>query len=109
MAEYISRETALNVVDFWASSREQNIQLTAAVNAVPAADVVEVVRCGECAWWQDRWAVQTELGKWHYCANVDISTPKDFYCAFGEKMQESEFANGINVGDKMDESEGEDE
>lgn len=85
MSDYISREAAYNAIvnNYTVDDQLQDLC------SIPAADVAEVVRCGECAWWQDRWQLRTELGEWHYCADIDIPTPKDFYCAFGEKRQES--------------------
>lgn len=37
---YIELEAALNAVDFWAETREQNITLTKAISAIPAAPVM---------------------------------------------------------------------
>ena len=44
MPEYISREAALIVLDWDCASRDA----LNAIKAIPAADVVEVVRCREC-------------------------------------------------------------
>lgn len=91
MAEYIDREAALNVVDFWASSREQNIQLTTAVNAIPSADVIEVVRCKDCRYsYEEPYSMGISHRVCAYGVYVDCEVEDDFYCAFGVKTDESE-------------------
>ena len=48
----------------------------------PAADVVEVVRCKDCA---------VPHNKWTGCPNLNgLVPPPDFYCAFGVRMSEAE-------------------
>ena len=49
---------------------------------VPAADVVEVVRCKDCA---------VPHNKWLGCPNLNgLIPPPDFYCAKGERKGEGE-------------------
>ena len=55
MKEYIEREAAIKVIENDCSelvyyTKEDAIQC---VKAIPAADVVEVVRCRECKYWGD--------------------------------------------------------
>ena len=47
--EYIERQTLLHKIR-WASSAEEAVM---SVRRIPAADVVEVVRCRECKYWGD--------------------------------------------------------
>lgn len=92
MAEYIDREAALNVVDFWASSRLQNIHLTAAVNDIPAADVVPV-RHGQ-------W-----IGFPNYCAVCSVC--EECFSILGNDTERFDFCP--HCGAKMDEDESEGE
>lgn len=50
------------------------------VRSIPAADVVEVVRCYECIH-------HDEERPFHYCRRLRIDCPDDceFYCAFGKR------------------------
>ena len=55
MKEYIEREAAIKAIENDCSelvyyTKEEAIQC---VKAIPAADVVEVVRCRECKYWGD--------------------------------------------------------
>ena len=55
MAEYIEREAAIKAIEndcleLVYYTKEDAIQC---VKAIPAADVVEVVRCRECKYWGD--------------------------------------------------------
>lgn len=48
MKEYIEREVALNALN---SHYPKADDMIASVVTIPAADVVEVVRCSECEYW----------------------------------------------------------
>lgn len=50
------------------------------INEIPAADVVEVVRCKDCKHWQDG-------GFSSYCI-CDGFTHSDDYCSYGERKDE---------------------
>lgn len=45
----------------------------------PAVDVVEIVRCKDCAVPHNRWTGCPMIG--------GLVTPDDFYCAFGEEKE----------------------
>ena len=73
MNEYVARDPVLTVLDWDCASQDA----LNAVKAIPAADVVEVVRCGECQ---------------HYNAGFEcliegygIERPADYFCADGKR------------------------
>lgn len=57
----------------------RNIILSECETGVPTADVVEVVRCKDCA---------VPHNKWTGCPNLNgLIPPPDFYCAHGERSE----------------------
>ena len=48
----------------------------------PPEDVVEVVRCRNCHWWDG-----IEENGYSYCANLDMGTKGDFFCGSGERKK----------------------
>jgi len=53
--------------------------------AIPAADVVEVVRCRECENWDTDW-VPSHAGEGQYfCPILGQVTDTDFYCGCGKR------------------------
>ena len=57
------------------------------LNAVPAADVVEIVRCGECEYWDTTWNPKAAKNGEHYCPATDLFTTPDWFCADGERQE----------------------
>lgn len=53
------------------------------VKSLPAADVVEVVRCRDCVWWSDITAVSYPDA--HECRRTALYKLPDFYCAHGKR------------------------
>ena len=87
MAEYIKREDVLKAVTYVGTAEPTDIVpltlLTAQKNIrrIPAADVVEVVRCKDCA---------VPHNKWLGCPNLNGKIPPpDFYCARGERKEQT--------------------
>ena len=81
MGDYISRSVVLDKAAK-VPLRERNYRTyDNVVRAIPAADVVEVVRCSEC-----RYAYDTVCG---WCCShgicVDCTVREDFFCADGER------------------------
>lgn len=82
--DYISREAAISKLRL-VEIREASINFPAAMlselKSIPAADVVEVVRCREC-----RYAYDTVCG---WCCShgicVDCIVGEDFFCADGKR------------------------
>jgi len=82
MTDYISREAALEAIKTAELGQEYE-----AVEAIPAADVVEVVRCRDCKWFElmpnrpDRKGfchIWGALDEPRYCTNGD-------YCSNGTR------------------------
>ena len=86
MPEYISREAANETINETAYEYEDDKALTALyhaadrLNDLPAADVVEVVRCYECACYNDD-------NLYHYCRKWRKTCPDDseLYCGWGKR------------------------
>lgn len=53
-----------------------NRTFAAMIDSVPAADVVEVVRCGECIYWR---------GENDLCKGICIDFGADGYCSEGKR------------------------
>jgi hypothetical protein len=78
MAEYIEREA---VIDLITRRYECPEICTAEINSIPAADVVEVVRCRDCKHWEEHCN-----GKAGICKGKmkGVVKPDDF-CAYGDR------------------------
>lgn len=96
MDDYISREDALDVFGD-IHPLDYNTQCYAdRIKDIPAADVVEVVRCRECELWND-WdhSGHKELGNFvcscAHWSNEDgypvVYTAPDDYCSYGEPKE----------------------
>ena len=65
--EYLMKDDALHVID-----------------SIPAADVVEVVRCKDCKYWQDNNdGYPHQECRW---SNYETPDPDD-YCSYGERKE----------------------
>lgn len=80
--EYIEREAAKDAVCKafvrW-GSEDQYHESTHQIDRIPAADVVEVVRCGECKHYDNGWCHRV-----HNPAQYSKTTD-DWFCADGER------------------------
>lgn len=74
MSDYIKREDAIKTLEGWKISGEMILA------TVPSADVVEVVRCKDCEYWDDheRCDFWSSLMSPHY-------PEKNDYCSYGER------------------------
>lgn len=80
MAEYIDRQAAINVVKKWFDFIELNGDICIdGLNSLPAADVVEVVRCKDCI--NHRKSGLCE----GWSRYGTISTHDDAFCSYGVK------------------------
>lgn len=79
MARYIDAEQAIRWIEHDALSQVYYSKSDAidCVKATPTADVVQVVRCKDCAVPHNRWTGCPKLN--------GFVTPPDFYCSYGEK------------------------
>lgn len=91
MSDYISRQAAIDVIeehikarlDWVTDSRLERQGLNAAMCAIedmPSADVVEVVRCGECKH-------MTEDGRCLEFADDCLRPSASDYCSYGERKE----------------------
>ena len=73
MVEYIEREAAVEAAKHaWAKGLEP----TQYIEMIPAAEVVPVVRCKDCKFW--------DFGD---CYTLELSRPDDF-CSYGKRKAE---------------------
>ena len=83
LKEYIEREALMRNLKHFAPE-----QLTPLVESLiqkqPAADVVEVVRCKDCKYWQDNnGGYPHEECKWSENETPDL----DDFCSYGERKE----------------------
>lgn len=80
MTEYITRSSALQAVGDVHPLDYNGQGIVERIKRIPAADVVEVVRCYECAYHDDD-------NLYHYCRKWRKSCPDDseFYCKWGKR------------------------
>ncbi len=89
MAEYIERGTAINValngVDRWdgGCNANRNRIITEEMNAIPPADVVEVVRCKDCA--NCSIGGENSVSHFYWCESWQRDTDAINYCSYGER------------------------
>ena len=85
MSRYIEREAVMKTArdgyhsDFGKSMADLT-SLREVLEDTPAADVVDVVRCKDCAVPHNRWTGCPKLN--------GLVTPPDFYCSYGERKKE---------------------
>lgn len=84
MAEYITKEAAINAVEnapieLFQSEWEE---IEEAINAAPAADVVPVVRCKECKYLVN--ATVNDNG-FLICDISDMEITPDDFCSYGKR------------------------
>lgn len=81
--EYVKRSDALQAVGDIHPLDYNGQGIVERIKAIPAADVVEVVRCGDCENWDTDW-VPSHAGKGQYfCPILGQVTDTDFYCGCG--------------------------
>ena len=64
------------------------------INEVPTADVVEVVRCKDCKYWDTRDSKGIQgtclCGEKDFCYGSEFYPFADDYCSYGERREENE-------------------
>ena len=84
MAEYIDRDAAIAACfDGFADCRDD---CAANIRNIPAADVVEVVRCKDCIHAR-HYTNKIKCGYWSEQTDSEIVCEDDF-CSYGEKREE---------------------
>lgn len=88
MKEYIERAMAFAVlVDFPGELSPENIGLAVArkaIDALPAADVAEVVRCKDCQYYQD---ARINKKGFLICPASGMEITETDYCSYGVRME----------------------
>ena len=82
--DYILRGKAIKAVTGWETDPTDE-ELKLALMDIPAADVAEVVRCGECKY-QDKG--ENDCEAWNLCGYrpwLHIPTEDDAFCSKGER------------------------
>lgn len=93
MGDYVSRNTALNCFHDWIDQHgdvhtADEMTEYNAIAALPAADVVEVVRCRDCKHWlpQRQFGLDDEFDIYNdYCA---LLVPDDHYYAISRRSED---------------------
>ena len=84
MAEYVDRGTAKDAVaEVYYDTPDVNLsaeKFEAAINAIPTADVVEVVRCKDCDGSQ-----VSDDGKYIVCCRLGVGMGFWDFCSYGER------------------------
>lgn len=97
MAEHIEREAVLAIC--WEMSAcewnhrvspvswaDAYNQFAEDVEEIPAADVVEVVRCGQCKYMRPEVDAYTQEVTGHWCSLLDLgSIEENHFCSYGER------------------------
>lgn len=99
MSDYIKREDAIQAIVGHLVPKQYDGNLVNAgfevaheiVDALPSADVVEVVRCKDCKWWdsEEHNCVIRDSYGWDY-------KPTD-YCSYGENAEAQEEQEILNA------------
>lgn len=86
--EYIDRKRAIvdacNSLELYPSEYKT---LEDALNKIPAADVVDVIRCKDCIHYMNDTAYCQKHDKGYCCLDDDIK-PKNHYCGYAELKKE---------------------
>ena len=93
--EYIRRADAMGKITSSETQKalrtmtgeEAYVTVVGILNELPAADVRQVVRCGECR--NHHWHQEPCHGKTvHTCDMLDAEVPRDFFCGYGQRKED---------------------
>lgn len=86
MNDYIRRGAAIEQFEDSTSAIPEKLARIR-IESVPAADVVEVVRCGECKHYNDKLEMYSDYVCTirHYCDGSPIIVGKDDFCSSGKR------------------------
>ena len=82
MSDLISRQAAIEAIKQVNTNVVTFAKNKDALEQLPSADVVEVIRCKDCDNWQTDWIAS---GGGHYCGMIDLETDEGFYCGMAER------------------------
>ena len=83
MEKYIRESDAIQtVLDKPDMTEDEKLSIVLRLKAVHAADVVEVVRCRECIFWDTSWNPGVGMkDEAYYCPRCHLVTLKDSFCS----------------------------
>lgn len=90
MAEYINRNALLESIRSGEGTNEHKIFAALCVSNAPAADVVEVVRCKDCARCDHCYPMKNkgeEAKEGYYCDYNKRHVNPNGYCSYGERKE----------------------
>lgn len=95
MDEYIDRQAAISILnaksDMALGTPKQCFAAAAAMlEKLPAADVVEVVRCKDCKYWKCYGGQYADDGECWHLGELDCCMHKDDYCSKGRRKMDKE-------------------
>lgn len=90
MPEYIEREALMEVVNNLRFGKHLNKEaalnlMERAINNLPAADVVAVVRCKDCKWHANRLCYHP---RFDYVCEIPPTARTFEFCSYGERREE---------------------
>lgn len=85
MDEYIRRGEAIEQFEDSTSAIPEKLARIR-IESVPAADVAEVVRCGQCKYCVEHYDTDGNAPYWT-CKEWDSGTDYDGYCHYGERKE----------------------
>lgn len=88
MDEYISREAAIDAVDVGNLHRGIIDALQAIISDIPAANVVEVVRCKDCKYYKEGKLLGPTKFCYFYQIGTGLNTADDDFCSKGERRDD---------------------
>ena len=80
MVRYIELEAAIKEFERYGAEDD----VIAVFNSIPVADVVKVVRCGQCKYCVEHYDTDGNIPYWT-CKEWDSGTDYDGYCHYGER------------------------
>lgn len=85
MNEYITKSSAVNVLSAYGNYSLEDAERIVKRNCAPAADVVAVVRCNDCADYEPVKMANGKNAPIGYCKEWERFTEHDGYCYCGIK------------------------
>lgn len=83
------RMSEMNSMSLW---KRDVCKRAADALSIPAVDAVEVVRCGECIYWEDDWEpsmCNSDTNR-HYCVINDLFPTGDWFCKEGQRREDGD-------------------
>lgn len=89
MADYISREAAIETVKFYEEECDPIPRAIDSLEQIPPADVVEVVRCKDCKHYKEGKLLGPTKFCYFYQIGTGLNTADDDFCSKGERRADN--------------------